>query len=328
MEVKLTDYYSPKGSLKAFTTKGQVGVPKRVKHQLSVDEQKINEAGENSELAKVHFATVKLKNKGKKFSDGGFGTGFVISSDGLIVTCKHVASKKFSDKVDDLQMIAYFPPGPNASLKSLKEFYNSNGHFFTTPVKILYKSVIENEDIAILKAPELKDSYDFLKITDEAPQVGEPVYTLGYPSREEKVSYGRVFVSSVIPKLTKEEANRRLFTEASFFEVIKNMHQHFYALFVSKHQKGKIISNNNVSGGNSGSPLCKENLEVCGVIDSTVENKMFIRGSLKSISNHIPNGEHIKHLTFSTPLIPVFQFLEQLGVNIQKLLDGEPSGLK
>lgn len=112
----------------------------------------------------VRTAIFKIIKKDEKIV---IGTGFVISPDGLAVTCDHVIG---SNDSQNLYAEFYFPDNIGAKKVEL-------------PFSILKRG---RYDIALLQMLNRKGNLEFLPLRkdDDLTQNGEPIVILGYPKNE------------------------------------------------------------------------------------------------------------------------------------------------
>lgn len=107
----------------------------------------------------VDFPTLISKNKNSVVyleHNKGTGSGFIISSDGVMVSNYHVCGKYWRDtKVKTYEGRWY----------SIESIISSS----------------ENDDYIIFKVKSLGDSFSPVKLATEMPLVGEQVFTLGHP---------------------------------------------------------------------------------------------------------------------------------------------------
>ena len=121
------------------------------------------------DIKKVDRSVVRVQMvliKDGKMRPGGHGTGFVVNSDGYVVTNHHVVSPDRSKIPAGINLQFRIPDG---SFKRL------------LPVEIV--ATYPKLDLAIIRVQGLKRPPATLSGTahGDAPQVGDKVYAVGYP---------------------------------------------------------------------------------------------------------------------------------------------------
>lgn len=291
---------------------------RRIKEPQEVSKAVVKDSGLDSELAKLHLAVVRLREKGKKRFNG-VSSGVVISSDRLVATARHAVPDIWEERKGITANAEFQPPFKNPSFLDLKLEGKTHEYWFSTPVKVLHRFI--GIDLAILKLPTLKDPYDFLPVTDSVPKSGGAVYTMGYPQCQKALTYGKVLIPSLeTPSLDSKPCN-------SFFDFLKSLY-HISSRMVSMDQ-GIIISDNEGDKGNSGGLLSNESNEACGVIYAGIREGRVLKGyinALRAYPQYMKIND-VKSVTLSHPMKHIIEFLESKSVNIQKMREGEPSGL-
>lgn len=310
--------YKTSRTLAGLTTSA-IRPHRRIKEPVDVSKGAVRDSGLDSELAKLHLAVIRLREKGKKHFNG-VGSGVVISSDGLVVTARHVVPDIWDERKGITASAEFQPPIVNPSFLDFKLEGKSIDYWFSTPVKILYRFI--GLDLALLKLPTLKEPYSFLPITDSLPKKDEPVYIMGYPQCQKKLAYGKVLVPSLeVPHASDSQQCK------SSFEFLKSLPQ-IFSKIVSMDQE-VIISDNKSDKGNSGGLLSNENLEACGVTYGGLREGYILKGYVKALRSYpqYKDVREVAEVTFSHPMKHIIEYLESKGVNIQKMREGEPSKL-
>jgi len=188
-------------------------------------------------------------------------------------------------------------------------------------LKVIHR--IHNLDLALLKAPTLKDSYSFLPVTDTRFSEGQTVYTMGYPGGEEQLAYGQV----ILPRLD----NPPQMQCNSFWDFVSAIWNFSASAASLDLGEGAIVSDNQIEEGISGGLLSNESLEVSGVVLRGIHNEGSVRRYLDAVlpyTNRSFDVHSVRSIASSYPIRPIIEYLEKArGININKLRDGEPSGL-
>ncbi len=266
----------------------------------------------NSQVGANYNSTVRIGYKNTPRA-----TGICISTDGLIVTARHLIigmRGKENDAFDINQFYAEFPRPKNATpalplqlVSELPRFQNPN------------------DDIVIFQAPANQDPYPSSPFTTSLPQKHSNAYTISYPYGVSELTLGEVLDPSFQEayNVAEETYGREKSNTNIFSRFIKEM-----VLTIGKANIGGIVSTNSINAGSSRGPLFNGNGEVCGITTSTIDNfiinmrKHFVK-TFGIQPKHLP----LNQIAVSQPIKRVTSLLEKLGANVQKILDGEPSGL-
>ena len=155
---------------------------------------------------------------GKTFGEGtGEGTGFVVSSDGFVVTNNHVISR------------------PGEMFVMVKQANASKPMLL--PAQLAWTS--EAYDLALLKVPNLQKPS--LTISDQLPTKGSKVFAIGYPGVADRL-------------LDRPDANLNSFAESTVSEGV--IGRIFSASWLENGEQINILQHGAaINRGNSGGPL-------------------------------------------------------------------------
>jgi len=222
---------------------------------------------------------------------------------------------------------------------------------FTVPLQILAESPQEDLMLARVIAPEQKDPFSHIKITDTVPGNGDFVYSVGHPLgiKHNALALGEVVDPSFDVKRIEEAVkahgivlngiNNLLFGGKgpkgnNLSEFARAVSLVFAGIDVEplvKFLNGAVVSTNRIDHGSSGGLLCNENGEVVGItylgLLLPFNNSAILRygaGTLNFNTRHLP----LSAVTGSVGMKKAIPFLEQYGVNVTRIRDGEPSGVE
>ncbi len=205
--------------------------------------------------------------------------------------------------------------------------------------------------LARVIAPEQKDPFSHIKITDTVPGNGDFVYSVGHPLgiKHNALALGEVVDPSFDVKRIEEAVkahgivlngiNNLLFGGKgpkgnNLSEFARAVSLVFAGIDVEplvKFLNGAVVSTNRIDHGSSGGLLCNENGEVVGItylgLLLPFNNSAILRygaGTLNFNTRHLP----LSAVTGSVGMKKAIPFLEQYGVNVTRIRDGEPSGVE
>ncbi len=220
----------------------------------------------------------------------------------------------------------------------------------TLPVQIIAESPGEDLMLARIVQPSENDPFSFLKITDTVPSSGDFVYSIGHPKaiKHNALALGEVLDPNFNIKKIEDSIrahglilgglSNALGGGAKGGSLPGNALAGLSTAFAGvdlealvKFMNGAVISTNNIDHGSSGGLLCNGAGEVVGVTylgflipfnDSFLLK--YAAGTLGFSAKQLP----LSSLTGSVGMTKAIPFLEEHGVRVQKIRDGEPSGIE
>jgi len=233
------------------------------------------------DIKKVDRSVVRVQMvlvKDGKMRPGGHGTGFVVSSDGYIVTNNHVVSPDRSK----------LPPGVDL------QFRIPDGSFKRLlPVQIV--ATYPKLDLAIIKVQGLNRPAATLSAAahGEAPQVGDKVFAVGYPGAADAGTESAIrstLTSGIVGKMFmgrggREQADRP----------------------VVQHDAG-------ISPGNSGGPLFNNCNEVVGVNTFVATSRFIVSREGGRI---VARGAAVAGVYYSPHVTSVIKILKEKGISFK-----------
>ena len=136
-----------------------------------------------SELSTSKQSVLKIINimtKNGKIIEAGTGTGFLINSQGYLLTNNHVIEANRDTKA---QLVVV--DGDNTATKNLKY------------ARLIWSS--KKIDIAIIKVDNLS-KHPILKITDKIPPIGSDIFAIGYPGVANEHQLNKEEIESTVTK--------------------------------------------------------------------------------------------------------------------------------
>lgn len=221
----------------------------------------------------------------------------------------------------------------------------------TIPVQILAESAQEDLMLArIVQQQKEQDPYPHIKITDTVPSKGDFVYSVGHPLgiKHNALALGEVLDSSFDVRRIEEAVKAhgiilngignafggKCPKGNSLSEIARGLSLMFVGIDVEplvKFLNGAVVSTNRIDHGSSGGLLCNESGEVVGITYLGMllpfNNSALLRysaGVLGFNARHLP----LEAVTGSVGMKKAIPFLENYGVNVTHIRDGEPSGVE
>ena len=231
------------------------------------------------DIKKVDRSVVRVQMvliKDGKMRPGGHGTGFVVSSDGYVVTNNHVVSPDRSKLPAGVNLQFRIPDG---SFKRL------------LPVQVV--ATYPKLDLAIIKVQGLSRPPATLSATahGDAPQVGDKVFAVGYPGAADAGTQSAIrstLTSGIVGKTFmgrggREQADRP----------------------VIQHDAG-------ISPGNSGGPLFNNCNEVVGVNTFVATSRFIVKREGGRI---VARGAAVAGVYYSPHVTSVIRILKEKGIS-------------
>ena len=231
------------------------------------------------DIKKVDRSVVRVQMvliKDGKMRPAGHGTGFVVSSDGYVVTNNHVVSPDKSKLPAGVKLQFRIPDG---SFKRL------------LPVQVV--ATYPKLDLAIIKVQGLSRPVATLSATahGDAPQVGDKVFAVGYPGAADAGTESAIrstLTSGIVGKTFmgrggREQADRP----------------------VIQHDAG-------ISPGNSGGPLFNNCNEVVGVNTFVATSRFIVSREGGRI---VARGAAVAGVYYSPHVTSVIKILKEKGIS-------------
>lgn len=261
----------------------------------------------NSEAEHLYLATGFIGTFVDQDFVGG-GTGFFVSYDGLCITAKHVV-----ESFGESDLFIKLNKKTNEGLNLIR------------PLRLI--QCHDDLDLAVLKAPELKEPYSFIRTNRDPLQRGDKLFVLGYPNEyngslvgsQTEVLFPKLNVDDEIakveeyikqiPNMTMEEIGRNHIAsealEPDCIRGVQERYDQFRSYFETKHRMGpfgggkeysflgkhilELISN--AGPGNSGSATCDVEGNVKGVL---------VGGEVNLEVYNNPGVKMVSYLLFNT----------------------------
>lgn len=219
------------------------------------------------------------------------------------------------------------------------------------PVRILAESPSHDLMLCKVDIPEVQDPFPFVKVTDTLLAPGDLVYSIGHPGgiKHNALALGEVLDPSFDVNKLKDAANAHALILNGIANVLggkglnagnmpadlaKGLSVMFAGIDVESlisFMNGAVVSTNNIAPGSSGGLLTDKNGEAVGVtylgalmqFNDTALVK-YAAGVLGFNTSKLP----LSHITGSVGMNKkAIPFLRDYGVDIQRIRDGEPSGI-
>lgn len=394
-----------KGTLRGITTREvQHTSTELITTPVDLTADGLRNIGVDTPVAQLQKGVVRLRVELNGESIGA-GSGFVISSDGLILSVNHVpalgqkAGFKPADFISgtdvlknmqtwhellgqkgETRLVADFPllPKPNppqtiltpgqgtkgSPIKSIFESifekdqskgataygrYDDTIEVLTVPLKIIAQIPGQDLMLAKIDLPEAKDPYPRVRLTDTLPNAGDLVYSIGHPHA---IKHNALALGEVLdPSFDVNKIKRAVEAHGVVFKGIANAigskggsnDKEFLstvARLISlqcagidveplvNFMNGAVITTNNIAPGSSGGLLVNGNGEAIGItylgLLMPFNRTPIIRyaaGALDFHTKELP----LSHISGSVGMKKAIPFLEQQGINIAKINDGEPA---
>ncbi|MBI3590809.1 MAG: trypsin-like peptidase domain-containing protein [Candidatus Melainabacteria bacterium] len=220
----------------------------------------------------------------------------------------------------------------------------------SVPVEIIAESPSQDLMLARIALPETKDPYPFVKITDSVPHQGTEVYSIGHPYG---IAHNSLALGEVLdPNFEVNKIRKALEAHGIILGGLSNVFgrgspkaDNFISTItralslqlagidvepLTNFLNGAIISTNAIDHGSSGGLLCNKDGEVVGVtylgLPTTYNSAVlrYLAGVLDLRSTKLP----LSYVTGSVGMEKAIPFLEEKGVNVTKIRDGEPAGVE
>ncbi len=246
------------------------------------------------------------------------------------------------------------------SVKSVVELFPSNKvtnydptddtvKTVTVPLQIITEDPGHDLMLARIDLPEKQDPYSFLNLANTKPTRGQDVYSLGHPLG---IKHNSLALGEVIdPNFDVDKIKRALESHANVVGAIAGalnfnipgktllqgallgLSQKLAGVDVSTAHdflNGATISSNHIDHGSSGGLLADKDGKVVGVTylglpNSLISIMRYIAGALDL---RPASGEPLNAVTGSVGLDKVHRFLDEAGVDLNRLNDGKAAGTK
>lgn len=218
------------------------------------------------------------------------------------------------------------------------------------PVRILAESPSQDLMLCKVDIPETQDPFPFVKITDSLLTPGDLVYSIGHPGgiKHNALALGEVLDPNFDVNKLKEAASAHALILGGIAnviggkginakmpaEILKGLSVAFAGVDVESlinFMNGAVVSTNNIAPGSSGGLLTNRDGEGVGVTYlgalMPFNDTALIRyaaGVLGFNTRNLPLTHITGSVGMNTKAIP---FLRDYGVDIQRIRDGEPSGV-
>jgi len=244
----------------------------------------------HGDVAKTLSAVVKISHPSNR------GSGFVISSDGGVLTVNHI----LDEKTDHVEV----------------SFLSSDK---VLPGKVLFRS--PGKDLALIVLDGDKDTdYQRANFASENPKIDDKVYTMGINgiTAGQVLARDRIRLNERLKRLLKLTSDD--LEGAGGLSVLDDF----------------IVSTNTVNPGDSGSMLCNESAQVIGLSNYVMplphtENWIISKAILRLMEfSHRMKGRRIsvpkipiKRILTSTGLSNISKFLSEIGTKLDDLARGK-----
>ncbi len=217
----------------------------------------------------------------------------------------------------------------------------------TVPVKILAESPGEDLMLGKIDLPDPKDPYSFVRVTDSLPNTGDFVYSIGHP---DLIKHNALACGEVLdPSFDLDKVRKSLEAHAT---VLKGLGGLFGSkgipakglsigqLLIASRLAGLdieeiqnffgsgLLSTNIIAKGSSGGLLANKDGEAVGLTYIGIGNDSLITKYIAGTLGLTPANHRLRTVTGSVSSKKAIPFLEAHGVNVQRVRDGEPSGIE
>lgn len=267
-----------------------------------------------------------------------------------ILTLGDVIGDAISDIGSEVVRSIYSGPKGYRSASAYSRFDDAI-EVLSVPIQIVAESPKEDIMLARIVSPDENEPYPYIKLTDETPNSGELVYSIGHPYG---IKHNALALGEVLdPDFDVEKIKKALEAHSVIFGGIGNIFggdgpknknvvsgvAKAASVFLGgvnveplvNFLNGAVISTNRIDHGSSGGLLCNEKGEAVGItylgFFVPFNNSWFLRYAAGVLDFH-PRELPLTSVTGSVGMKKAIPFLENLGVNVTKIREGEPSGVE